>query len=295
MLIDAAVVARLEGDLFDSFANELRNQQSLFQTVTRDPGLLFGNLNAERDFLRIMRRDFGADAIFQRRADLAARRVVLRIRRKHQHHVERQSHRITLNLHVALLHDVEEANLDFAGEVRQFIDREEAAIRARQKTIVNRELVAEQVAAFGRLDGIDIADDIGNGHVGRRQLLDEARVATDPVDMRGVTVQLNRLPPRRADGITRIVVDFRAGDDRDVFVKQIRKLTDDSALRLTAQPQQNQIAQREDCIDELWHNRLVITNDPGKKSFAPLEFANQVRAHLVFDRSRAITALLEFT
>jgi hypothetical protein len=50
---------------------------------------------------------------------------------------------------------------------------------------------------------------------------------------------------------------------------------------------------RQDCIDELGHHRLVIADNARKKFFAPLEFANQIRAHLVFDRDAAIAALFE--
>ena len=96
----------------------------------------------ELQFCRIVRHDLGADAILQRRDDLSARRVVFRIRRKHEHHIERQTHRITLNLHVAFLHDVEETDLNLAGEIGQLVDRKDAAIRARQQTVVNRQLVA---------------------------------------------------------------------------------------------------------------------------------------------------------
>src|SRR5581483_8542072 len=193
MLVDPLIIAGLESDLLDRFANEIWNQQALFQTIARSPGFLFRDLDAERNLFGIMRSDFGSDAIFQRRDDLAARRVVFRVRRKYQHYVERQSHRIALNLHVAFLHDVEEANLDFAGEIGQLVDREDTAIRARQKAVVNREFVAEQMPALSRLDRIDVADDVGNGHVGCRELLDKSRVATHPIDVRGIAVQLDRL------------------------------------------------------------------------------------------------------
>ena len=130
-----------------------------------------------------MRHDLGADAILQRRDDLAARRVVFRVRRKHQHHIQRQAHRITLNLHVAFLHDVEESNLDLAGEIGQLVDGKDAAIGARQQPVVNRQFVAQQVPALGGLDRIDVADDVGDRHIRRGQLLDKARIAIDPGDV----------------------------------------------------------------------------------------------------------------
>ncbi len=88
---------------------------------------------------RIVRADLAADAVFQRRDDLAARRVVFRIGGEHQHHVERQADRIAFDLDVAFLHDVEQADLDFAGQIGQFVDGEDAAIGARQQAVVNRQ------------------------------------------------------------------------------------------------------------------------------------------------------------
>ena len=96
---------------------------------------------------RIVRADLAADAVLQRRDDLAARRVVFRVRGEDQHQVERQAHRIALNLHVAFLHDVEQADLDLAGQIGQFVDGEDAAIGARQQAVVDGQLVGDVLAA----------------------------------------------------------------------------------------------------------------------------------------------------
>ena len=217
---------------------------------------------------RIVRHDLGADSIFQRRDDLAARRVVFRVCRKHQHHVQRQTHRITLNLHVAFLHDVEEADLDLAGEIGQLIDRKDAAIGAWQQAVVNRQFVAQQMSAFRGFDRIDVADDVGDRHVRRGQFFDKTRVATDPVDRRRVAMQLERLPAVSARLDERIVVDFGTGDDRNLLVQQIGQLTNDSALRLAAQTQQDHVVPREDRIDQLRNDRFVVADDAGKQFFA---------------------------
>jgi hypothetical protein len=88
-----------------------------------------------------VRADLGADAVLERRDDLAARRVVLGVGAEHQQHVERQAHRVALDLDVALLEDVEEAHLDLAREVGQLVDREDAAVGPRQQPEVHRQLV----------------------------------------------------------------------------------------------------------------------------------------------------------
>ena len=126
---------------------------------------------------RVVRADLRADAILQRRDDLAARGVVLGVGAEHHQDVERQAHRVALDLDVPFLQDVEEADLDLAGEVGQLVDREDAAVRPRQQAVVHRQLVGELQAGARRLDRIEVADHVGDRHVGRRELLDVARVA----------------------------------------------------------------------------------------------------------------------
>ena len=164
-----------------------------FQTIATDPGFLARNLDCRLNLRRVVSRDLGADAVFQRRNDLSARRVVFRVGGKDQHHIQRQPDRITLNLHVAFLHDVEESDLNLAGEIRQLVDREDAAISARQQPVMNRQFIAEQMSAFRGFDRIDVADDVGDGHVGSGKFFHETRIAIDPVDRCFVAVKLNRL------------------------------------------------------------------------------------------------------
>ena len=117
------------------------------------------------DVLGIVRADLGADAVLERGDDLAARRVVLRVRGEDDGDVERQTDGVALNLHVALLHDVEERDLDLAGEVGKLVDGEDAAVGARQQTVVHGQLGAEVLVRASRLDGVDVADEIGHGDV----------------------------------------------------------------------------------------------------------------------------------
>ena len=98
-----------------------------------------------------MRANFGADAVFQRRDDFSARRVILRVRGEDQQHVQRQPHRIALNLHVAFLHDVEQAHLNFSRQVGQFVDGEDSAVRAGQQAVMNGQLVGKMFGRRARL------------------------------------------------------------------------------------------------------------------------------------------------
>ena len=123
-----------------------------------------------------MGADLGAEAVLERRDDAAAVGVVLGVRGGDQHDVERQADPVAADLHVALLEDVEQPDLDALGEVRQLVDREDAAVGARDEAVVDGELVAE-VAPLGDPDGIDLADQVGDRCVGGGQLLAVALLA----------------------------------------------------------------------------------------------------------------------
>ena len=91
-----------------------------------------------------------ADAVFERGDDLAARGVVLGVGGEDDGDVEREADGVALNLHVAFLHDVEERDLDFAGEVGELVDGEDAAVGAGQQAVVHGEFGAEVLVASAR-------------------------------------------------------------------------------------------------------------------------------------------------
>jgi hypothetical protein len=93
--------------------------------------------------------------------------------------VERQPQRVPADLDVALLEHVEQRDLDPLGEVGQLVDRDDAAVVAWDEPPVDRLLVPER-ATLGDLDRVDVPDEVGDGRVGRGQLLGEAPVAVDP-------------------------------------------------------------------------------------------------------------------
>ena len=91
---------------------------------------------------RVVRPDLRPEAVLERRDDPAAARVVLGVRAGDDEQVERQAQRVAADLDVALLEDVEQADLDPLGEVGQLVDREDAAVGARDQAVVDRQLVA---------------------------------------------------------------------------------------------------------------------------------------------------------
>jgi hypothetical protein len=229
-----------------------------------------------------MRADFAADAIFQRRDDLATRGVIFRIGREHQQNIQRQTHGVTLNLDVALLHDVEQSNLNFAGQIGQFIDGEDPAIGARKQAVMHGQLVRKILAAAGCLDGIDIADHVGNGDVGRGQLFDVALVATEPRDGRFVSLGGNQIAAALANRVVRIIANLAAGYVRQALVEQGGEHPNDARLGLPAQPQQNEIVAGQNRVDNLRDHRVVVTHDAWKKLLAALEFTDEILAQLFF-------------
>ena len=144
---------------------------------------LLDDRDLELGLERVVRADLRAEAVLERRDDAAAVRVVLGVRRRDEHDVEREADLVAADLHVALFEHVEQTDLDALGEVGELVDREDAAVRARDEAVVDRQLVGE-VAAFGDLDRVDLADEVGDRRVGRRELLAEAAVAVHPLDRR---------------------------------------------------------------------------------------------------------------
>src|SRR5262249_44856002 len=64
---------------------------------------------------RIVRADLRPEAVLERRDDAPAVGVVLGIRAGDDIHIDRQPHLVAADLHIALLHDVEEPDLDALG------------------------------------------------------------------------------------------------------------------------------------------------------------------------------------
>ena len=181
-----------------------------------------------------MRHDLAADPILERRDDLAARRVVLGIGREAELHIERQAHRIALDLDVSFLHDVEQADLHLAGEIGQLIQREDASVRAGQHAVVNGQLVGEEVSTARGLDRIEIADEVRDRHVRGGQLLDVATVLADPRDRCVVACLIEKIAREFRDRRERIVVHLAARDNWNRIVEQRSKRAQNAGLRLAA-------------------------------------------------------------
>ena len=85
----------------------------------------------------IVGSDLRTDTVLQGSHNLSARRVILRIRTKDDRNIKLKPHGVALNLNIALLHDVEERDLDLASEIGNLIDGEDSTIRPWKQTIVH--------------------------------------------------------------------------------------------------------------------------------------------------------------
>ena len=209
-LVDFLVFAGGEGDLLDDLADvvgdfDLRGRAG-------GPGLLRGDRDALFDVLGVVGADLAADAVFERGDDLAAGGVVLGVGGEDDGDVEGEADGVALNLHVALLHDVEEGDLDFSGEVGELVDGEDAAVGAGEQAVVHGELGAEVLVAAGGFDGVDVADEVGYGDVGGGEFFYEAVVGGEPGDGGFVAQFGDEVAAEFGDGGVGVVADLGAGD-----------------------------------------------------------------------------------
>ena len=234
---------------------------------------------------RVVGAHLGAEAVLERRDDPAARRVVLGVGAGHHEEVDRQADQVAADLDVLLLHDVEEADLDALGEVRQLVDREDAAVAARDEAVVDRELVGE-VAALGDLDRVDLTDQVRDRDVRRGQLLPIPAFPRQPVDRRRVAALGDQVASLTRDGAVGAVVELRPGDDRDLLVEQVGKGAHEPALGLAPFAQQDQVLVGQDRVHHLRGHRVLVAEHARHHRHARGDRLGGVAAHLLGHRHR---------
>ena len=160
-------------------------------------GLLPDDRDLTGEVVRVVGADLRTEPVLERRDDAAAVRVVLRVRGGDDEHVQGQAQHIAADLHIALLHDGQQRDLDALRQVGQLIDRDDAAVRAGHQAEVDRLRVA-QAAALCDLHRVDVADHVCDGGVRCGELLDEPLRPVPPHDGEGIAVRraLASEPPR---------------------------------------------------------------------------------------------------
>ena len=168
---------------------------------------------------RVVGPDLGAVAVLQRSDDAPAIRVVLWIGRGHQEDVQRQNDAVPFYLDIALLHEVEKADLNSLGQVWELINGKYSPVGAGYETVVNRQLIGE-AASLGDPDGVYLADQVGHRDVGGGQLLGIALLSGQPGDLHAVPVAGHPVLAVATDRAVRTVVELATRNRRDFLIQQ---------------------------------------------------------------------------
>lgn len=280
-LIDVGADAGETGCFFDDFFDEVGDVY--FDCgVTFDPGVFVGDLDAEFAGEWVVRADDGTDAVFEGGDDAAAVGVIFGVGGEDQAEVEGETDGEAADLDVAFFEDVEETDLDFGGEVGEFVHAEDAAVRAGNEAEVHDVFVGE-VTSFGVFDEVDFSYEVGNGDVGGGEFFVVAVVTFDPFDGGFVAVDGELVFGVFGEGVERIVVDVGARDDGEVFVEEAGEHAEDAGLALPSQAEEEHVVLGEDGVFDLGEDGVVVAHDAGEEGFAATEFAEEVVAHFDFD------------
>ncbi len=208
--------------------------------------------------------------------------VVFGVRREHHAKIQIQTHRISANLNVAFFQHVEQADLDLRRQIGQLVDAEDSPVCPGNQSEMHRQL-AREISPLRMLDHIDFADQVGDRNIRRGQLFVIAVVAPDPLDRRRVTLRNDHVAGMLGNRRERVVVYFRAGHHRNRIIQQSHQLAQHASLGLAPQPEKQDVVLGKDRILDLGYNRLVVTQDSGKKRLARRQPGDQIVPHLVLD------------
>src|SRR5208282_3579023 len=137
-------------------------------------------------------------------------------------------------------------------------DGKDSAVGARQQSIVNGELIGKVAASTSGADGVNVAENVRDGHVGRGQFFHVTLVTRQPGNGSVFALRSHLFAAGAANGPQRVIVNFAAGNHGDFRVEQLNQAAKDAALGLAAQPQQNKIMAREQCVHDLRNHTVLI-------------------------------------
>ncbi len=288
-LVDEFARARDEGDFLDELAEEVGDLDAGL-LVALGPRFLRRDLRGGLHVVGVVRPDLGGDPVLQRRDDVAAVGVVLGVGREHEQDVERDADREAADLQIALLEDVQEADLDAGLEVRQLVDREDPAVGARHDAEVDHLFVGIGPALRGRLDGVHVADEIRDRHVGRRELLPVPLGARNPRQGRVVALLREEAAAVLGDRQEGVLVQLAAGDRGDLGVEQVDEHPQETRLGLPAQAEEKQVVLGQDRVVQGGKHGSLVTMDSLERVLALGQGAPEVLAKLLLDAARPVPA-----
>ena len=112
---------------------------------------------------------------------------------------------------------------------------------------------------------------------------DVARIARQPGNRRLVAFGRQPRAAGAADRAERVVVDLAARHHRDLVVEQRDQRAQQARLRLAAQAEQDEVVPRQQGVDQLRDDGVVVADDAGEEWLARAQFSNKVLAHLLVD------------
>lgn len=129
---------------------------------------------------------------------------------------------------------------------------------------MHRQLAAQFMAALRGLDGINVANEVGNGHVGSGELFDVTVIGRQVGNARRLGIGRQQLPAPGAKRSVRVVMNLAAREVGNLWIKQGRQRAQNAALRLSAQTEQNEIVARQNGVNQLRDNRVFVPHDAGE-------------------------------
>src|SRR5690606_14156014 len=124
--------------------------------------------------------------------------------------------------------------------------------------------------------------------VGSGQLLDVSLLATRPDDRRLVALLLEQLTTEPGDGTKGIVVHLGTGQDRDLVVEQRHQLTQNAALGLPPQSEQNEVVAAQYGVHDRRHLTVVVPDNARKQALAAPHPGDQVLPQFQLDGTASI-------
>ena len=289
-LVDFTAAARPRRDFRHYFPHIIRRHHAVLIRKTAPLLLHYG------DFLlngaRVVRVNLRPVAVFQRRDNPPPVGVILRVGRGHHKHIQRHPHPVALNLHIPLLHQVEQPHLNPFRQVGQLVDAENPPVGPRHQPVMNGGFIG-QMPPLRNLDGVDLPNQVGNGNVRRRQLFRIPRLPLQPGNGRIVPLLGHNAPPVRAERMIRIIIQLAARDNRNPLVQQVHHLPNQPRLRLPPFPQQDDVLPRQNGILQLRNHRLLKADDAGESRLLRPYLANQIAADFRPHRRRFVAAVAQ--
>ncbi len=148
---------------------------------------------------------------------------------------------------------------------------------------MDRQLIRELQTTPSRLDGVDVADHVGDRHIRRRQFLDKPLVSRKPRYRQVVALLRDPATTAPAEWCQRIVMDLTARHNRDLLVEEIDERSKQPSLRLAPKAEDDEVVTGQDRVDDLWDDRLVVADDAWEQLLPSPKFGDQVVAKLLFD------------